>query len=220
MDLLLGSRVALVTDASSGIHGEPAYIARHRGLLRGADIADSWATDGHKWLNVPFDCGYAFIADPEAHRASMSIRAPYITENSNARDQIDWNPEWSRRALGFPTYAALRQLGRCGIADLINRTCRHAQRIVDGIGGLEGAEVLWRPVISQGLVRFRATHAGAEESDHDLRTTQVIDQVVRGGQAFFGPTTWRAMRVSVLIWQTSDDDVSRAIAAVASALQC
>jgi glutamate/tyrosine decarboxylase-like PLP-dependent enzyme len=200
-----------------------AACPRHRNLLKGAETADSWATDGHKWLNVPFDCGYAFIADSEAHRASMSIRAPYITENSDARDQIDWNPEWSRRARGFSTYAALRQLGRSGIADLINRTCRHAQGIVDGIGGLEEAEVLWRPVINQGLVRFRATHADASESDHDLRTTQVIDHVVRGGQAFFGPTTWRtkrAMRVSVLNWQTSDDDVSRAVAAVAGALRC
>lgn len=200
-----------------------AASPRYRDLLKGSETADSWATDGHKWLNVPFDCGYAFVADPEAHRASMSIRAPYITVDVHARDQIDWNPEWSRRARGFSTYAAMRQLGRSGIADLIDRTCQHAQRLVDGIGNLPGAEVLWRPIINQGLVRFKAPHAGASESDHDLRTAQVIDEVVRGGEAFFGPTTWRAkraMRVSVLNWQTSNNDVSRALTAVASALRC
>ncbi len=193
----------------------------YRDMIEGADAADSWATDGHKWLNVPFDSGYVFVADAEAHRASMSTRAPYITENAIARDQIDWNPEWSRRARGFSTYAALRQLGRAGIADLIGRSCRLAQKLVDGIGSLEGAQVLWRPNINQGLVRFLASDRDAAVSDHDWRTEQVIDNVVQEGRAFFGPTTWRgmrAMRVSVLNWQTSDSDVAHAIAAVADAL--
>lgn len=111
-------------------------------LLEGVAAADSWATDGHKWLNVPFDCGYAFIAHPDAHRASMSYRAAYLTHDEDARDQMDWNPEWSRRSRGFSTYAALRQLGREGIAELIERCCRHAHALVMGIGSLDGAEVL------------------------------------------------------------------------------
>jgi glutamate/tyrosine decarboxylase-like PLP-dependent enzyme len=198
-----------------------AATPEYRDMTKGAGAANSWATDGHKWLNVPFDSGYVFVADAEAHRASLSTRAPYITENAIARDQIDWNPEWSRRARGFSTYAALRQLGRDGIADLIGRSCRYAQKLVDGIGSLEGAQVLWRPNINQGLVRFLASGSDASISEHDRRTQQVIDHVVQGGQAYFGPTTWRgmrAMRISVLNWQTSDSDVARAITAVADAL--
>ena len=104
-----------------------AASPRHRHLLRGVEQADSWATDGHKWLNVPQDCGYAFVADPLAHQAAMSIREPYLQYHGEARDQMDWNPEWSRRARGFPTYAALRQLGREGVAELVDRCCRHAE---------------------------------------------------------------------------------------------
>jgi glutamate/tyrosine decarboxylase-like PLP-dependent enzyme len=152
----------------------------------------------------------------------MSTRAPYITASTSARDQIDWNPEWSRRARGFSSYAALRQLGRNGIADLIDRTCRLTRTLTGGIGVLNGAEVLWHPIINQGLVRFKAMHADAAESDHDVRTMRVTEEVARGGQTFFGPTTWRdkcAMRISVLNWQTTDNDVARAVDAVASALE-
>lgn len=186
----------------------PAY----RGLVDGVAAADSWATDGHKWLNVPFDCGYAFVADAAMHRASMSVRAPYISESETARDQIDWNPDWSRRARGFPTYAALRSLGRLGIRDLIERTIARARDLVDGIGRLSHTEVLWHPVINQGLVRF---------FDDDQRTEAVIEKVAVGGEALFGPTTWRgkrAMRVSVVNWQTSERDVSRAIDAIEGAI--
>src|SRR6185369_12076846 len=133
-------------------------------LVKGVAAADSWATDGHKWLNVPFDCGYAFIAHPDAHRGSMSYRAAYLTHDEDARDQMDWNPEWSRRSRGFSTYAALRQLGRQGIAELIERCCRHAHALVMGIGSLPGAEVLWEPTINQGLVRFLDM---SPEANHD-----------------------------------------------------
>src|ERR1051325_9782377 len=111
-------------------------------LLKGVETADSWATDGHKWLNVPFDSGFAFVADPEAHRASLSQREAYLTHAADARDQMDWNPEWSRRARASPAYAALRQLGRDGVAEMIERCCRHARAIVTGIGELDGAEVV------------------------------------------------------------------------------
>jgi glutamate/tyrosine decarboxylase-like PLP-dependent enzyme len=187
-----------------------AASPRYRALTDGTEGADSWAADGHKWLNVPFDCGYAFVADAHAHQASISARAPYIAESATAHDQIDWNPEWSRRARGFPTYAALRQLGRNGVAELIDRSCEHARALVEGIGALPGAQVLWPPLLNQGLVRFGD------------RTEEVIDGIVAGGEAFFGPTTWRglrAMRVSVLNWQTAEGDVQRAIASVEAVLQ-
>ncbi|HEY0365921.1 MAG TPA: pyridoxal-dependent decarboxylase [Pyrinomonadaceae bacterium] len=195
-----------------------AASPHYRHLVKGVESADSWATDGHKWLNVPFDCGYAFIAHADAHRASLSHRAAYITHHEDARDEMDWNPEWSRRARGFPTYAALRQLGRDGIAELIERCCRHAHELVMGIGNLPGAEVLWEPIINQGLVRFLDSSA---EQDHDRRTEEVIAAIVAAGEAFFGGTTWRgkrAMRVSVCNWRTSDEDVQRSINSVAHVL--
>ena len=198
-----------------------AASPRHRHLLKGAAGADSWAVDGHKWLNVPFDCGYAFVARPEAHKASMSHRAAYLTHDEEARDAIDWNPEWSRRARGFPTYAALRELGRDGVAALVERCCRHAHALVTRIGSLPGAEVVWEPVINQGLVRFPDPAGGATEADHDRRTDEVIAAIVAAGEAFFGGTTWRgrrAMRVSVCNWQTSDEDVARAVRSVAKVL--
>jgi glutamate/tyrosine decarboxylase-like PLP-dependent enzyme len=204
-----------------------AATPRLRHLLNGAEAADSWTTDGHKWLNVPFDCGYAFVADPEAHRASLSHHASYLTHASDARDQMDWNPEWSRRARGFPTYAALRQLGRQGIADLIERTCDHAHALVTRIGALQGAEVVWEPQINQGLVRFlnpRAVQpkdapkdASKDTPENDAFTDHIIAQILASGEAFFTGTTWhgrRAMRVSVCNWQTSTQDVDRVVACV------
>jgi glutamate/tyrosine decarboxylase-like PLP-dependent enzyme len=190
-------------------------------LLRDVGSADSWATDGHKWLNVPYDCGYAFVRDPDAHRGAMSYRASYLAHDVAARDQIDWNPEWSRRARGFPTYAALRQLGRGGIAALIERSCRHAHSLVTRIGGLPGAKVLWEPSVNQGLVRFLDSRANATDEDHDRRTDEMIASILLTGEAFFTGTEWRgrrAMRVSVCNWQTSDEDVERVVRAVAGLL--
>jgi glutamate/tyrosine decarboxylase-like PLP-dependent enzyme len=195
----------------------PAY--RH--FIKDIDAADSWATDGHKWLNVPFDCGYAFVADPESHRATMSHRAVYLTHNADARDELNWTPDWSRRARGIPTYAALRNLGRNGIAELIERCCEHASALVTGIGNLAGAEILWHPTLNEGLVRFVDPRPLAIDEDHSRRTDAVIAAIVKDGEAFFGGTTWRgmrAMRISVCNWQTSDDDVERAIASIAKVL--
>ena len=195
---------------------------RRKHLVRGLELCDSWATDGHKWLNVPFDCGFAFVTDSEAHRASLSVRAAYLTHASTARDQMDWNPEWSRRSRMFATYAALRQLGRKGIEELVDRCCDHAHSIVMRIGELDCAEVLWEPTINQGLVRFPDPSPSATDADHDRRTVAVIAEILKTGEAFFGGTMWRgkrAMRVSVCNWQTSDDDVDRVIAAVRQAIQ-
>ncbi|HEV3220406.1 MAG TPA: pyridoxal-dependent decarboxylase [Candidatus Acidoferrales bacterium] len=194
---------------------------KFRRLTRGVDQADSWATDGHKWLNVPYDCGYAFVADANAHKRSMTHRAPYLVHEEGARDEMDWNPEWSRRARGFPTYAALRQLGRKGVRDIVESCCKHARSIVMGIGGLTGAEVVWEPVINQGLVRFLDPTPGATEEAHDGRTDKIIAAINATGEAFFCGTTWRgrrAMRVSVSSWMTSDEDVRRTIQAVANVL--
>jgi glutamate/tyrosine decarboxylase-like PLP-dependent enzyme len=191
---------------------------QYKHLVKGVEAADSWATDGHKWLNVPFDCGYAFIAHRDAHQASMSHRAAYITHDADARDEMNWNPEWSRRARGFSSYAALRELGRKGIAEVIERCCQNARDLVVGIGRLAGAEMLCEPIINQGLVRFLDP---STEQDHDRRTEEVIAAIVASGEAFFGGTTWhgkRAMRVSVCNWRTSPDDVQRSINSVARVL--
>ncbi|MFT3817958.1 MAG: pyridoxal-dependent decarboxylase [Rubrivivax sp.] len=199
-----------------------ATSAKYRHLLRGVEQADSWTNDGHKWLNTPFDCGYAFIADPDAHRGAFSHRTSYTMRVGDARDPIDWNPEWSRRGRGVPTYAALRQLGRSGIAQLVERTCAHAQRLVARIGSLPGAQIVWEPTINQGLVRFLDARAEATEQDHDRRTDETIARIVATGEAFFGGTTWRGrrcMRVSVCNWQTSEADVDRAVEAARRALQ-
>src|SRR5208282_5402507 len=136
--------------------------SKYRDLVRGVERADSWTMDGHKWLNVPFDSGYAFVADSRAHSGSMSHRAVYLVHDQDARDQIDWNPEWSRRARGFATYAAIRQMGRLGIAGMIDRCCEHARALVEGIRRLDGSEVLWVPRINQGLVRFLDPRQGAD----------------------------------------------------------
>ena len=195
---------------------------KYRHLTYGVEAADSWTTDGHKWLNVPFDCGYAFVRDAKAHRSALSVSAPYIAANDELRDEIDWNPEWSRRARGFATYAALMELGRNGVTDLIERTCRFAAQIVHGLETLPGVEVLWRPIINQGLVRFLDARSGATDADHDRRTEEIIRAVVASGEAFFAATTWRgkrAMRVSVLNWRTTENDVRRTLAAAANALK-
>jgi len=209
----------LHVDGAIGLWAAASRRLAH--LVRGVGQADSWATDGHKWLNVPYDCGYAFVVDAEAQRASMAHRAPYLRHAANARDQMDWTPEWSRRARAFPTYAALRQLGRKGLAGLVERCSRHAHSLVTRIGRLPGAEMLWEPIINQGLVLFLDTKPGATDPDHDRRTEEVIEGICATGEAVFGGTTWRgkrAMRVSVCNWQISDEDVERVVKAVAEVM--
>jgi len=199
-----------------------ASTPNYRHLTDGVQAADSWATDGHKWLNVPYDCGYAFVRDSQAHREAMTAIASYLPADQNTvRNQMDWTPEWSRRARGFATYAALRQLGRNGVAELVDRCCRQAAALVDRIGQLPGAEIVSEAIINQGLVRFLDKRPEASHQDHDRRTDQVIANIVANGEAFFGGTTWRgrrAMRISVSSWQTTENDVSRVVSAVRQAL--
>lgn len=182
-------------------------------LLDGVEGADSWATDAHKWLNTPFDIGFVAIRHREAHRAAMSIRAPYLTHAASARDQLDWTPEWSRRGRGVPVYAAVKALGRRGIADIVERCSDAAANLVEGIGSLPGTEVLSPAVINQGLVRFRDP-TGA---DHDGFTDRVIAAIQAEGTAWFGGTDWRgmrAMRISVCSWATRSADVRKTVHAV------
>ena len=193
---------------------------RLRDLARGLELCDSWTTDGHKYLNVPYDCGMALVADAEAHRAAMTVATSYMPAGA-ARDAVDWTPDFSRRARGMAVYAALRELGREGLAELVERTCRHAQAIVRGIGALPGAEAVASGPLNQGLVRFLSPKPGATEADHDVRTDQVIAEINASGEAFLGGVTWRGrrcMRVSLCNWRSSEADVARVIAAARSAL--
>ena len=217
--------IPIAKDAGAWVHVDGAFglfaraSAKHRHLVRGLEHADSWATDGHKWLNVPFDCGIAIIRDRVAHKAAMTITAPYIAAGGAARDQIDWNPEWSRRARGVPVYAALRELGRSGVQDLVDRCCDHCAAIVAGIGALPNVETVSEPMLNQGLLRF--TQVGNAPEENDEYTDRVISEINDTGEAFFSGTTWqgrRAMRVSVVNWRTTEDDVRRAIAAAADIL--
>ncbi|MBZ0111163.1 MAG: aminotransferase class V-fold PLP-dependent enzyme [Thermoanaerobaculia bacterium] len=193
-----------------------AASPRFRHLVNGVERADSWATDAHKWLNVPYDSGLAFVRDREAHRAAMSISAAYKVEVPTGRDPFDWGPEWSRRARGFALYAALRTMGRHGVAGVVERCCDLTEKLVDGLRALPGVEVLAPPIINQALVRFRAG-----DGDHDARTDEVIQRLNAGGVAWFGPTTWggvRVMRISVSNFRTTTEDIDRVLRAFAEIL--
>jgi glutamate/tyrosine decarboxylase-like PLP-dependent enzyme len=178
-----------------------------RRLVRGAGRAQSWITDAHKWLNVPYDSALVLCADREAHRAAMTVTAAYlIQDDTTVRDQVDWVPEFSRRARGFAVYAALRSLGRSGVAEVVERTCACARRFADGLGGLAGAELLNEVVLNQVLFRFET----------DERTDEVLAAVQASGDVWLGGTTWagrRAIRVSVSNWQTGDEEIDLALAA-------
>jgi glutamate/tyrosine decarboxylase-like PLP-dependent enzyme len=183
-----------------------------RPLTAGVERADSWATDAHKWLNVPYDSGIAFCRHRESHRAAMGTRASYLVQadEGGPRDQLDWNPEFSRRARGFAVYAALRSLGRSGVAALVERSCAHARRFADGLARLPRSEVLNDVVLNQVLLRF----------GDDAETEAVLAGVQASGEAWMSGTIWqgrRAIRVSVSNWATTDEDVDRTLAAFAAA---
>jgi glutamate/tyrosine decarboxylase-like PLP-dependent enzyme len=188
-----------------------AASPRFAHLVAGAERADSWSTDAHKWLNVPYDSGIVFCARPEPHRRAMSVQAEYLVQSGEGgpRDQVDWTPEFSRRARGFPVYAAIRSLGRSGIAELVERCCDQAQRFAAGISDVPGVEVLNDVVLNQVLFRF----ASDDETAARLATVQ------RSGVAWMSGTTWagrQAVRISVSNWQTTEEDVDRTVAAFAS----
>ena len=190
-----------------------AASPRLRPLVTGVELADSWATDAHKWLNVPYDSGLVFCAHPEAHRAAMGIRAGYLIHgNGEERDALDYNPEFSRRARGFAVYAAIRALGREGVATLVERCCGLARRFAERLAADDGVEVLNEVVLNQVLVRFRAA-----DGDHDAHTRRVVERVQQDGTCWMSGTTWRgraAMRISVSNWSTDEADVDRSVAAI------
>jgi glutamate/tyrosine decarboxylase-like PLP-dependent enzyme len=219
--------IPIAHEAGAWVHVDGAFglwaavSDKRRHLVKGLDRADSWATDAHKWLNVPYDSGLAFVADAEAHLAAMTQRASYMIEADAVREQVDFNPEFSRRGRGFAVYAALRELGRDGLRDLIDRTSDYCRSLAYGIGELQGAERLTDPEINQALVRFLDPKPGATEEDHARRTDAVIVAVNESGEAFFGPVTWRgkrAMRISVVCWRTRPEDVRRTVEAVRAAM--
>jgi glutamate/tyrosine decarboxylase-like PLP-dependent enzyme len=187
----------------------PAY----RELVRGVEHADSWATDAHKWLNVPYDCGLAFVADPAAHLAATAPPAAgYLDTGGGQRNSDDWVLESSRRARGFPVWAALRELGRDGVAELVDRCCRLARRFADALAATPGVAVLNDVVLNQVLVTF-----SSPDGDRDRRTREVIGRVQADGTCWLGATTWRghaAMRISVSSWRTTAADVDRSVEAI------
>jgi len=190
-----------------GAFGLWARATRDRAALAaGCELADSWATDGHKWLNVPYDSGIAFVRDADALRAAMAVTADYLPTTSSHRNPSDYTPELSRRARGVDVWAALATLGRTGVADMIEGCCRHARRFAEGLSAA-GFPVLNDVVLNQVLVSF-----GTPE-----RTQQVIAAIQQEGTCWCGITVWQgqtAMRISVCSWATRAEDVEKSLAAM------
>ncbi len=184
--------------------------------MRGIDRADSCATDAHKWLNVPYDSGLVFVAHPAAHRAAMSLSAAYLVRSPDEpREPMDWVPESSRRARGFAVYAALRSLGRSGVADLVDRCCRLARRFADRLRQEPTLRVLNEVVLNQVLVRVVPP-----TGDADAATREALRLVQDEGVCWLGGSRWHgmdAMRISVSNWSTTEDDIDRSAASIVKA---
>jgi glutamate/tyrosine decarboxylase-like PLP-dependent enzyme len=178
---------------------------RFQHLTAGFELADSWATDGHKWPNVGYDCGVALVRDPRTLKAAMSIQAAYLIQGEG-REPSHYNPELSRRARGVELWATLRSLGRAGLAEIVERTCGHARRFAEGLRAA-GFEILNDVVINQVLVSF-----GSAE-----KTLQVVERIQKEGTCWCGSTVWQgrtAMRISVSSWATTEADVEASLAAM------
>ena len=191
-------------DGAFGLWARVAPSRSH--LVEGLEAADSWATDAHKWLNVPYDSGVAFVRDADSLRAAMAISAEYLPMASEYRNPSDYTPELSRRARGVDVWAALLSLGRTGLTDLIERTCRHARRFAEGLSAA-GHRVLNEVVLNQVLVSF-----GEPET-----TNRVIAEIQTDGTCWCGGTVWQgqtAMRISVSSWATTDADVELSLEAM------
>lgn len=188
--------------------------------LPGLELADSWSTDAHKWLNVPFDCGITLCAHPASHRAAMTMTAAYLVQAAPGtdRDAIDWTPEFSRRARSLPVYAAIASLGRSGIQAVVERCCAHARRFAERLSQEPHVVILNDVVLNQVLVRFLVPNGA--EADHDARTKAVIAAIQKDGTCWMGGSNWRGkgvMRISVSDHSTTADDVERSIEAVLQA---
>jgi glutamate/tyrosine decarboxylase-like PLP-dependent enzyme len=207
------ARAWLHVDGAFGIWAAVSPRLRH--LVAGIERADSWTTDAHKWLNVPYDSGIVLCAHPESHRRAMTVQAEYLIQDEGARrvrDQVDWVPEFSRRARGFAVYAALRSLGRAGLVELVERCCAQARRFADRIGELPGVTVINKVVLNQVLFRFA----------DDERTDAALAAVQASGDVWLSGTSWegrKAIRVSVSNWQTGEEEIDLAIDAFRRAVQ-
>jgi glutamate/tyrosine decarboxylase-like PLP-dependent enzyme len=192
-------------DAAFGLWAAAAPARAH--LMAGFAAADSWATDAHKWLNVPYDSGLVLVRDPATLHGAMAVSAAYLLE-PGLRDPMDYAPEMSRRARGVEIWAALRALGRSGLADLVERCCRHATRFADGLAAA-GHRILNEVVLNQVLVSFGDA----------ARTGRVIAAIQEEGTCWCGGTVWKgqaAMRISVSSWATTEKDVERSLASMLS----
>jgi len=190
-------------DGAFGLWAAAAPSLAH--LAAGIAEGDSWATDAHKWLNVPYDSGLAFVREPDYLRAAMATSAAYFAP-ATGRDPGQFTPECSRRVRGVEVWAAMRSLGRRGLADMIERTCRHAKRFAQGLAH-EGFSILNEVVLNQVLVSFGTAD----------RTRRVIKALQEDGTCWCGGTEWQghtAMRISVSSWATTDDDVERSLEAM------
>jgi glutamate/tyrosine decarboxylase-like PLP-dependent enzyme len=216
-DDLVGG-VALAHARGGWVHVDGAFglwaaaSPRTRPLVGGLAAADSWACDGHKWLNVPYDSGYAFCAHPEAHAAAMAYAAAYLVGQGEGpvRNPSAFVPESSRRSRGMATWAALKELGRDGVVELVDRCCALARRFAAALDGVEGAGVVNDVVLNQVLVRF----------GDDDRTRRVVEAVQRSGECWMGGTAWHGMalmRISVSNWSTREADVDRSVQAILAA---
>jgi len=203
--------------AGAWVHVDGAFglwaktSARYSALTDGFELADSWATDGHKWPNTGYDCGIALARDPAAMQAAMAIRGAAYLKLGEHREPTDYNPELSRRARGVELWAALKSLGRAGMANLVETTSRHARRFAAGLEAA-GFQVLNDVVINQVLVSF-----GSAE-----KTLRTIERIQQDGTCWCGSTVWQghtAMRISVSSWATTDDDVERSLQAMLRAAQ-
>ena len=198
-------------DGAVGLWARASTDRRH--LAEGLERLDSWSTDAHKLLNVSYDSGIAITRHPAAHRAAMSVQASYLIQaDGGVRDQMDWNPEFSRRGRGLAVYATLRSLGRTGVEDLVDRTCSLARRFADQLAASGRAEIMNEVVFNQVLVRWISL-----DGDHDAFNDRVVAAIQADGTAFFSGTTWngmRLMRISVSDWATDEDDVDRSVAAL------
>ncbi|MBK8726486.1 MAG: aspartate aminotransferase family protein [Holophagaceae bacterium] len=202
----------LHVDGAFGLWACAAPDRRH--LAVGADRADSWATDAHKWLNVPYDSGIAIVRDARAHHAAMTASASYLIQQEGAaRDAVDWVPEFSRRARGFALYAQLRALGRAGLAELVSRGCAQARRAAEGMARIPGAQILNEVVLNQALARFTPPGGG----DADAFTRTVVERVQADGTCWLSGSTWRGqavLRFSISGQDTTEADIDRSVAAI------
>ncbi|MFB6806263.1 pyridoxal phosphate-dependent decarboxylase family protein [Streptomyces sp. NPDC056387] len=207
-----GEAVRAARASGAWVHVDGAFglwaaaSPRYAHLTAGCSDADSWATDAHKTLNVPYDCGLAIVRDPTALRAAMGVHGDYLIRHEHG-DPSDKVPELSRRGRAFTVWAALRSFGRSGVADLVERLCRHASAFASGIDAIDGARVLNDVVFTQVCAEF-----GGDE-----RTERVLARLLADGTAWISGSTWRGrrvMRISVSNWSTTDEDVARTLTAV------